>query len=1028
MRVIATLLALLAVSSTAGAASLSAHDREQFVLAHLATEASEPVDVEFLALAGRFDELEAGLVAIGAQIEFADRKVGYVRAGVPRQQLLMALSLRVLQSAALPASYPKERVAPEARRLTDVPDIRLPIPKVSTTPLTPDGPYYPLAETGMLDFWRALPAADGRGVVIGFVDDGFDLLHPAIQRVHVPGGGLAPKVIDMVPLSAPDRDDSWVSFGEPQVAATGELSFAGAQWRVPGTGPYRGGIFAVRLALGSPIDPETQENAFILSVGALWDPATGRIWIDTDGDRDFSNNRALRDYAVAQEIDWFGRADGEEDHRIPFGVKIDTVRGAAWLSLDGSMHGTWTGSAASGNRLTLGLYDAPAPNARLIDLRSRAQPETLVLPAILSAAARPDIDIVNYSGGLGRPLPSGQEDFARLVVSRAVTVYGKPILAASSGLPGTISVWDYWNAEMIRRNAQLPPPHREAMTSRVLFAEDGTVNDLLAPSVTMPAVSRYIQLFSVGADGRRYVLPGRWSSPAPDGYAIGANPSCTIGYASGVLASLLSAARQQGVRYDLARLTNALFTGAKPVPGFPAQTQGHGLIRIDRAWQQLVAMAEADDPDHPVLTHFELLDAQGSKVQGYAEKFAVAGAPAERSLQVIRRGGRAGDRAYRLELATDDDKAFELAQARVVLPRDRAVRIDFTVRPSANHYVAFVQVIDDSTGAVMQKIPLHTQAPDRMETLAPGVKRYRSSIPSHRTQRHVLELDAGVQAVRAAIEMPKFVGGEEMYALASSDRSWEVSRYARPGNGTPPPDGMDLFTRATVPGTVDLLWENRGRREYESAYDPPAPDGPIDAALTLTHYAVSFERESETTLKLHNHLADVTGRVEWLTGIPSSHVLQPDGKASPRFVAMTLAVPDKTALLRVRVTGKDDDRAPVHVYVMDATGKASRIVKQVALKDGRAELTLASPTAGTWRLAVWAHDGDGGSYDVETVALSTQDTDGGFVRYLHGSRTPMPVAYAPAGQAMYAALWVEPAGDDEAGVVIGLTPLSAAAF
>lgn len=1028
MKTIAAWLVLLAASLPVVAASLSAYDRERFVLAHLSEDASGPLDVEFLALEGRFEELEAGLVAAGAQLRFVDREVGFVRASVPRSRLLASLSLPGLQSAALPASYPRERVAAEARRPAEVPEIRLPIPKVSTAPLTPDGPYYPLAETGMREFWRALPEADGRGIVIGFVDDGFDLLHPAIQRVRA-SGGLAAKVVDMAPLSAPDEDDSWVSFGEAQTAENGELSFAGARWRVPASGPYRGGVFAVGLAPGSPIDPATRQNAFTLGVGALWDPATGRVWVDTDGDRDFGNNRALRDYAVAQEIDWFGRADGDGDHRIPFGVKIDPVRGAAWLSLDGSMHGTWTSSAASANRFTGGLYDAPAPNARLVDLRSQALPSLFILPAILAAAARGDVDIVNFSGGLGRPLPSGQEDFARQVVSRAAAAYGKPILAASSGLPGTVSIWDYWNVEMLRRNAQLPPPHREAMNSRVMFAEDGTVNDLLAPSVTMPAVSRYFPTYSIGEDGRRYILPGRWLSPAPDGYAIGANPSCTIGYASGALASLLSAARQEGVRYDLARLTNALFIGAQPVDGFPAWQQGHGLIRIDRAWAQLVAMAEADDPGNPVLTRFELTDAQGSPLQGYAERFDQTGVPAERSLQIVRRGGHAGERTYRLAFAAEDERTFELARTRIVLPRDRAVRVDFTVRPPPDHHVAFLQVVDEATDVVMQKIPLQTQAPDRTETLAPGVERYRSSIPPQRTQDHVLKLEPGVQAVRAAIDMPRAAGGEQVYSLHAVDRSWGVSRYVRPGKGSPPPEGPDVFTRTVSPGWVGLLWENRGRREYESAYDPPAPEGPIDAALTLTHYAVSFETLPDGALALHNRLADVRGRVEWLAGVPSSHSLELEADAAPGFAEVALTVPENTALLRVVVTGANARDGVVDVYAVDATGKSGNVVKQVELKDGQAEIDLASPGAGAWKIALWARaPGAAGRYEVNTVALAAQEAGAGFSDHAHDARTVMPIPAFPSGHAAYAALRIEPAGDDKEGVVIGVTPLNGVAF
>jgi hypothetical protein len=377
----------------------------------------------------------------------------------------------------------------------------------------------------------------------------------------------------------------------------------------------------------------------------------------------------------------------------------------------------------------------------------------------------------------------------------------------------------------------------------------------------------------------------------------------------------------------------------------------------------------------------------------------------------------------------DNDGAFELAQSRVTLPRDQMVRIDFTVRSPSNHHVSFLRVIDDKTSVVMQKIPLQTQAPDWMETLAPGVKRYRSSIPSHRTQHRILVLDPDVQAIRAVIEMPKFVGGEQLYSVGASDRSWVVSRFARPWMGTPPPEGSDAFTRVAAPGWVELLWENRGRREYESAYDPPAPEGPISAALTLTHYAVSFERASDGALEMHNRMADVTGRVEWLVGMPSSRSLKLKAEAPHGFADIAVMVPEKTALLHILVASKETDDGAVDVYAVDATGKSPNIVKQVELEDGQAEFTLASPTPGAWQFAIWAREpGRTGRYEVKTVALSAQEAGAKLSDYTHNSRTIVPSPPVSPDHATYAAFRIEPAGDDDEGVVIGLTPLSAAAF
>ncbi len=994
---------LLAAPAMAGQpVTLSEHDRGQFVAALVDKESSSSVAVEFLALEHGFADLETGLKGVGARIQFTDARVGYVRASVPRNRLAAALALPGLQSATLPRPFRHQEFIPlEARSAAAVPTIRLPIPRVATEPLTETGPYFPLADVGIVDFWRQHPTADGRGISIGFVDAGFDLLHPAIQRVQTAGGELVAKVRDMAPLSVPEEDNGWVVFSQPQASSGGQLTFANAQWRVPTEGVYRGGIFAVKMAPGSNFDPETPSRAFVLSVGVLWNPATNQVWIDTDGDRDFRNNRPLRDYAVAQEIDWFGRKENGEDQRIPFGVKIDATRGAIWLSLRGSGHGTWTGSSASGNLLTGGLYNAPAPNSFLVDVRN----DNGALLAILTAAARRDVDIVNYSGGMGRPMPEGDEDFARYVLTRAAAVYNKPLLFSGDAPPGTIGILDYWNANMSRRNAQLAPPHREAMNSAVMMAPEGTVNTLLAPSVILPAVSRYAPSIYRGADNRYYMTEGWAASPAPEGYGIGMNPSCTIAYASGVVASLLSAAQQNQVRYDNVRLLNALFVGAHAIAGFAAAEEGHGLIRVDGAWRQLNAMAKTDDPSNAVLTHFELSDAQG-EVRGYAESFLATGQSVERSLWITRRGGSAQDRTYRLRLNTQSD-GFKLAQSKLVLPRDRRVRIDFTVRPRASQHIAFVDLIDDKENVTMERIPLQTRAPDRTETLAPGVERYRSSIPSLRTQRRTLKIDPDVQAVRTSFDpMPQFVG-EQQYAVRSDNSDhWWIRRDSRPWYHMLPPSGPDESTHPAISGLVDVFWENRGRREYESSYDPPAPVGPIEAALTLHYFAVSFDRSADGSVTLHNRLAEAKGRVEWLTGSQSQVSMT---EAAPGFSSVETVVPESTAIAHVEVTRQQSQDGIVDIYIIDATGTP---LGHAELRKSEAEITVVSPKPGMLEIVAWARErGVTARLNVQTAMLATQTSGVDFTTFPHDSRSVVQ----PSRDSTYVAFRLEPVGDDPEG-------------
>jgi hypothetical protein len=106
------------------------------------------------------------------------------------------------------------------------------------------------------------------------------------------------------------------------------------------------------------------------------------------------------------------------------------------------------------------------------------------------------------------------------------------------------------------------------------------VNTVLAPSANLETQSRYDPLTIPWPDGtKRSFGDSSIEPPAPDGYMIGSNNSPAIPVVSGALADLISEARRERVRYDANRLINAIFTGARPLYGFPSSRQGYGLVR-----------------------------------------------------------------------------------------------------------------------------------------------------------------------------------------------------------------------------------------------------------------------------------------------------------------------------------------------------------------------------------------------------------------------------------------------------------------
>jgi hypothetical protein len=108
----------------------------------------------------------------------------------------------------------------------------------------------------------------------------------------------------------------------------------------------------------------------------------------------------LSDFAVAHDIDWFGTKTGQDDNRIPFGVKIYSGQHRVYITVANGLHGASIAGSLAANRLTGGLYDGAAPSAQLID--GRSNPYLTELATVLQLAERKDVSVISRAGGFAR--------------------------------------------------------------------------------------------------------------------------------------------------------------------------------------------------------------------------------------------------------------------------------------------------------------------------------------------------------------------------------------------------------------------------------------------------------------------------------------------------------------------------------------------------------------------------------------------------------------------------------------------------
>ncbi len=927
------------------------------------------VFAELLTAVGCEDVVLASLPRLHARVRFSDARVGYVLVSVPKASVLGLLDIPGLAGAFATSAdsrhsfpYPDPWYVPASQRMpAPVPAIAIPIPRVATT-LADSGPYFAAAEAGLSALWRHHPSADGRGVTVAVIDGGIDLLHPALERVQDSTGRLVPKVVDVLAFSDPAQDANWVQFGDPIRTVNGTFRAVGHTWTVPYDGTFRFGMFTERLHLGPwrwTREEAPHVSTVSLSVGVLWDEERHRVWVDTDGDGNFRNQRALDDYGETQDVDWFGVNVDGDDNRIPFGVKIDRRARAVYLTLTDDPHGVLVAGPLSANRLTGGLFDGAAPNARLIDVRHH--PLEMLIPAILTSFARPDVAVVNQSGLVSC---GDFEEFYRRVIERAVEVYGKPLVSACQAAH-TLQVADYQSPQMLQRNRQLPPPYDEAVNGGTWWpTRDGLVNLVLGPSTSLMTDSRYMPDFALWPDRRLHLTSDILEPPAPAGYGIGSNASPTMPVVAGVLADLIGEATREDIRYNATRLATAVLTSARPVARFATAQQGFGVVDAAGAWDQLVRMAQADDPANPILTSFDLQRTRvgaAEPVQGIVEDRLRAGDTLRDELWITRRGGYAGGRAYALTLR-GDDSTYALTDSSLTLVRDVPTRVGLVIRVRPGVHAAFLRLSDARVGAVMQEVPLYVRAPDVPTRRGVGMDLYEETLPPLYGDRRLIPLDSGVQASRFVMRIPyagpssvsypqipglpfAFASGRRVASAGSSDSSLDAAHHVGPM------ETFESLVPNSEPGLQTIYWENRGRPEYGTPYDDTAPDIPITGTLTVAKYAVTFTTSAGSGVHATNALADIDGTAEFYDATLASERLVGQGRHADVSMRRTLGAGVRQ--WRVQIGPTSPTPAVADAFLLDCTGKnGCSVVRQAALHGHSVLLVADDPAAGTWQIVV----------------------------------------------------------------------------
>jgi hypothetical protein len=997
----------LAPVKTAGAPKgdkLGQRDRQRLATARRSGDRT--VTIMVVTKKGQASAVAEHIRAAGGYVRYQSSKLNYLSAVVKTAKVTTTSELTAVRAVDLDETLkiPEKAGAASTGTQFTGPDAS-----------TPDNnPYMPTNDTGSIAFKNAHTTWDGRGVTVGILDSGVDLDHPALKTTSTG----AKKIVDWFTATDPATEGDLVAGGDPtwlpmiqtatgpKFPATG--TYRGSQWTLPA------GSFQIRTLdeaktnlVGCELCGDLNRDGDTTDrIGVLYDSTTHQVWVDTDDDKDFTDETAMTRYHQSGQIGHLGtdKATTDVHESIPFVVdyredvdllgvfgpgtglpdSVDFVD----IGIASGEHGSHVAGIVAANDMFGGKMDGQAPGAQLVSARACSFGAGCTAAALTDGmaelAANRGVDIINMSIGGLPALNDGDNARAelynaiinqlgvQLVISAgnssaALNTIGDPSVATdvvSVGADITKQTWQANYGSTVGFAQNIMP-----------FSSGGPREDGgFKPNITAPGAA---------ISTTPMWLPG--SPVAEAGYDLRAGYSMLQGtsmaspQAAGSMTLLLSAAKQSGVtNSDPAALRRAVYSSAEWNKAIPAFLQGHGQIDVPAAWALFKKNLTPSNIDisAPVCTEIWKLLGRNIGTGLYNRCAAGAGGQAPNSskgynVTLTRTDGPAAAGKYNLSFLGNDG-TFSLSQSKVSLPLNTPVTVKVTANPKVGAHSAVLNIDDPKTigldGSMMAAVTAGEQFPTSSYTVTKSGVAKRNE-----AQRFYVTVPAGVKALevsmsgRAAGSQTRFLAFHP-YGVPMGDTS-TPSCYSN--YGTPEGNGCNPNVRAfsdPAPGVWEILVE---ARRTSPQLDNPFTlttkllGATVDPA-TITLDSVAKNTPTAVQWTATNQFADVTATA---TGGPlgSAKSDRPTVNDGAQQV-FTVEVPAGASSLDVSIGNTADANADLDLFVSGPSGD-----KQSADGDSEEAVSYASPAAGTYTVTIDGYDVPSGAtaFDYRDVFYSS---------------------------------------------------------
>ncbi|WP_405687326.1 S8 family serine peptidase [Streptomyces sp. NBC_01387] len=959
---------------------LGAHDTQ--VLQQAQATKAKTVTVMLLADSGNTKEVSAAVAKAGGTVGKVQPEIGYVRATVPTGKVQSLAALPVVKAIDLDKTYrvPSPQLGNAVSPVDAKTGAAHPAAPNATTPA--DNPYLPVNDIGATDFVAANHKSDGRGITVGVLDTGVDLDHAALQKTS----DGRPKVVDWVTATDPvtDGDGTWVQMSK---AVTGpRFDYAGATWTAP-EGKFQLGLFYEMATTQSDFGGDLNNNGSTNDrFGVLYDPQTHQVWVDSDGDHDFTDTPAMSPYGRQRQIGHFGTEDPQTavTERIPFvveyrdnvdlsplgGSNVGKVMNYVNIGLPSGAHGSHVAGIIAGTSLLGGAMHGVAPGAQIVSSRACTWgggcTEAALTEGMIDLVVNRGVDVVNLSVG-GLPALNDGSDVISQLYNKLTSRFGVQIVvAAGNEGAGTNTVGSPSVSSSVLAVAA-------SVSKKTWWADYGSAVDApqglfgfsshgpsedgaLAPAVSAPGAA--VSSIPGWLEGQAVPEAG-YSLPV--GYGMMNGTSMAAPQVTGAAALLLSAAKSRNVEAGPTALRSVLTGTATPIDGVPTTAQGAGLVNIPAAWKMLSKGVRTNnfDVSAPVCTalsgnlatpnrgagiYNRCLPGSGGQPVGTDKSYRVT---------VTRTNGKAGHTTSRIGWVGNDGTFRAPKTLSSTLGASNTVTVTATPKTTGVH--SAIMTIDDPTTTGIDRFVAVTVLAAKPLSGPTYQVRKAGTLGRTGTTSFLVAVPEGVEALQ--LNLAGQAEGSQMRVLPVDPDGIPADSNASDHcyTGYPDPAGCDPKSRAVLRPKAGI-WEFvvEARRTSSVARNP--------FTATVALQGMSFAPDVTTLQSATVHQKEsvqFTGTNTW--GTAKLHAT--DGElgfvrnlfstvANGQLTSNRVDVPRQSTRLDVALTSRADD-ADLDMYIVGARGIVGTSMN---IGPGVERIVLDDPAPGTYFVVVTGAD------------------------------------------------------------------------